>query len=106
MRHLPHLPFPCFCFAVFVLCIPMSYEFRVHDSAALPVHHTLPATTRPAPILERVKADARLVALQFGQHPAPARLAFEHARRRSHSHTSFRPAHADSASASDSVQVQ
>ncbi len=50
-------PFPCFCFAVFVLCIPMSHELVgpvAHDARPHP-------TIQPphgGPRLERMQADS------------------------------------------------
>jgi len=43
-------PFPCFCFAVFVLCIPMGYEFGSRPAARGPAAH------RAAPALASARA--------------------------------------------------
>jgi hypothetical protein len=55
MRRFPIPPFPLFCFAVFVLCIPAGYELgaaRLRSAKVSSVQESL------APALEQVRADA------------------------------------------------
>ena len=50
-------PFPCFCFAVFVLCIPMSHELAgpvAHDARP----HPAIRPPQAGPGLERMQADS------------------------------------------------
>jgi hypothetical protein len=106
MSRFPLPPFPCFCFAVFVLCIPMSYEFGARDSAAHSSHPILRAMPPPAPGLTRVEADVRLAPLPSAGDASASHEALEHGGHVRFARVSFPPTHADSTSASRRVQVQ
>ena len=80
MSRLHITPFHCFCFAVFLLCIPMSYEFgSSHFTAPAAVHHKTPVLARVEADAEppwiRVPAASRRPETALAEGPAPAPIA-------------------------------